>query len=223
MKKIHNLSLIIFFLLLFCGCSKSKPEILKSEGHTFSKVKYLLSLAENKEEAQKHLSLVIKATYDKYPSVRRHAAFVMEKIGTDAYSGVPALITLLSDSDENVQKSAIMALGGIGPKAGESVTALMGLLGNKQTDLLVIRTLREIGAPAIQAVPYLEKRLIENRDNIDIEGYIKEALSSITGKEYAIVEYPDSSQKYLRIENKDGTSEQIPIEMNPGHSAEDIE
>jgi hypothetical protein len=186
MKKIFlNLSLM-FLLLSVSGCSRPKPEILQTDGNTISKVKCLYGLSIDVATAKESLPLIIQATSDPAPLVRRQSAFVIGKMKKDAIAGIPALITLLSDKDKDVRLTAIMMLGEMGNDAGKSVHSLIELFNQKndQTDLLVIRTLWKIGVPAKEAVPYLEKRLVENNDGIDIQGYINNALDSITGNVY---------------------------------------
>lgn len=203
--------------LLSLGCSKSTPDILQTDGNTAAKIKCLYALSVDKKNKEKYLPLIIHATLDTDASVREQAAFVIGKIKADNLAGISTLANLLSDKDKNVRIAAIMALGMMGANAGNSVPELLKLfvLKDSQTDLLVIRTLSKIGTSAKAAVPYLEKRLIQNKDGIDIQGYLKEALFTITGNTYmtkgdeiTIVDSKDDTIKKFRS----GVEVNIPTE-----------
>ena len=59
------------------------------------------------------------------PSVRKAAAEVLARMGSDAKEAVPDLVKLLDDDDFAVRKVAARTLGRIGPAAAAAVPSLM--------------------------------------------------------------------------------------------------
>lgn len=62
------------------------------------------------------------------PLVRKNAAEVLARMGSDAKPAVAALVQLLDDPDETIRKTAARTLGRIGPDAAAAVPALMRTL-----------------------------------------------------------------------------------------------
>lgn len=71
---------------------------------------------------------LIEALRSSDPTVRRKAADVLGRLGSDAKDATPDLVRLLDDPDESVRKAAARTLGRIGPPAEEAVPALMRTL-----------------------------------------------------------------------------------------------
>ena len=68
---------------------------------------------------------LIQALRSRDPLVRKQAAEVLARMGSDAREAVPDLIRLLDDEDESIRKAAARTLGRIGPDAAEAIPALM--------------------------------------------------------------------------------------------------
>lgn len=71
---------------------------------------------------------LIQALRNRDPAVRKQAAEVLARMGSDAQPAVPDLIRLLDDEDESIRKEAARTLGRIGPAAAAAVPALMRTL-----------------------------------------------------------------------------------------------
>jgi hypothetical protein len=71
---------------------------------------------------------LIQALRNRDPVVRKQAAEVLARMGSDAKPAVPDLVHLLDDEDESIRKEAARTLGRIGPDAAAAVPALMRTL-----------------------------------------------------------------------------------------------
>nr|WP_044181354.1 HEAT repeat domain-containing protein [Pirellula staleyi] len=71
---------------------------------------------------------LIQALRSQDPIVRRKAAEVLARMGSDAKEAVPDLIRLLDDPDPLIRKTAARTLGRIGPDAAPAIPALMRTL-----------------------------------------------------------------------------------------------
>lgn len=71
---------------------------------------------------------LIQALRNRDPLVRKEAAQVLARMGSDAREAVPDLMRLLDDEDETIRKTAARTLGRIGPDAAPAVPALMRTL-----------------------------------------------------------------------------------------------
>jgi HEAT repeat protein len=91
---------------------------------------------------------------------------------------VPALARALGDDRYWVRRSAIKALGTLGPRSAPAVPALVRLLGPKSdTAKHAARALGKIGPDARDAVPALEK-LLASADG-EVRAASKQALAAI--------------------------------------------
>ncbi|MDB6109763.1 MAG: repeat protein [Pedosphaera sp.] len=100
-------------------------------------------------------------------------------LGPDAKAAVPALVGLLHNRDQEIQKSAIASLYSIGPAAQAAQPALLPFLNHTNLDLqeAAIACLGNLGPAAQDAVPVLLPYL--NHTNVVIRHKTKRALDNI--------------------------------------------
>jgi len=74
------------------------------------------------------------------------ASFGFAALGPIARPAVPELISLLNDTDPQVQATAANALAGIGPEAEDAVPALLRCLDDRNNGVLQIETMIALGS-----------------------------------------------------------------------------
>ena len=93
-------------------------------------------------------------------TVRRDAAYALDRLGAGAKDAVPALVRALDDSDKQVWSFAISALANIGPDAKDAIPALIDGFGSRrsrgrdrrQAQTRAAFALSRIGAAAMPAL-----------------------------------------------------------------------
>jgi HEAT repeat protein len=100
------------------------------------------------------------------------------------------LLLDLTNTDWSMRRDAALALGAMGPAAGEAVSALTKRLEDEHADVrrAVARALRRIGSAAESAVPALVERLTD--EYVGVRRSVVFALEEITreGNKDAVVE-----------------------------------
>jgi HEAT repeat protein/DNA-directed RNA polymerase subunit RPC12/RpoP len=136
-------------------------------------------------ESREALPMIEKSLKDPDKDVRRGAIEAIGKVGSDAKSVVPALVEALKDPD--TKRSAIIALGHIGPPAKDAVKEFAFILaettdrGLRLDVVTALATIRPTGGEAQKVAPELVK-LLEERDNAkDLWEKTVEALGKMGG------------------------------------------
>jgi len=174
----RRILLIAISLLLF-GCAN-----FSSQGEVLANQEYLpLPTPAN------NLPDLIKGLSSTSDAVRIVSAGALQYYGKDAIVAVPALIDNLHARNYEVQISAAVALGLLGPSAKDAVQDLIPLLEPTNTHQLrtsVADALGKIRDPL--AVPYLAKFLYE--DNSFLTGRISNAIGNIVHVDFAELNEP---------------------------------
>jgi HEAT repeat protein len=105
-------------------------------------------------------AILLQASQDRNLKVRSAAVFALGRIGPEP-EVLAALLKALEDPESEVRTSAVRALGWMGPKAEKAVSTLEKLAAGSEPALVehCLRTLAEIGAPAIPSLIRVKETL----------------------------------------------------------------
>jgi len=169
----YNIPAQNFIPLAQSGVTKAQVDALKAAAAAAATPIVAPSAAQTENIAN-----LIKLLKSPIPGQRRDAAWTIGNNGPAAAAAVPELIKLLSDSDSDVRRSVVEALGKIGePAVPALIVALNDIdlnVGQNAAD-----TLGKIGEPAVPA-------LIESLKDIDSRTRLEGDRVSIDGNDYDV-------------------------------------
>jgi HEAT repeat protein len=102
--------------------------------HAIEGLVQALSGAKPAEEANEALAALKKRLLDPSPLVRRHAAVALVVLAGEVKEGLPILLTLLADKQQEIRGEAARSLGKLGEKVvGEALQPLLDILDAGKT------------------------------------------------------------------------------------------
>jgi len=153
------------------------------------------ALSEYRGAAAESLPALVKLLEDKSRSTeaRWNAARTIGRIGPAAASAVPVLIAALDDPEWTIREHSAEAFGDIGSGAApEAIPGLNRMLADSVARVRrdAVRSLGQIGRPALESVPEIKKLLSDPEENVRKAAVT--ALEKIAPEEAAPAAKPDS-------------------------------
>jgi HEAT repeat protein len=119
----------------------------------------LQTLVEMHPDDDRPLNEILEILNGSWPFARMYACGVLGELGPKARVAIPDLIEALQSSDEYTQQEAAKALGAVAVGDGRPVPVLVSKLTLEDNSIAwaSASALGDIGAPAVPAIPGLEK------------------------------------------------------------------
>ncbi len=175
----------------------AEPCLLEALGNPDSHIRYEASAilrARASELGTETLPYLERAAADSNGCVRSNAVQMIGYLGPQARSALPTLYRGLRDTEPQVQRSAMLALGKV--QGAEAVPVLTGFLQDPYLKYTAALTLERLGPSARTAIPALEA--LAREDDEYSRRSADDALSRIRGPQACEATVPVSAGNAAR-------------------------